>query len=64
MTDEQGQERRTPQPQHESPAEREAKKNPANQQDPTRPPQGRDEPPADAVKSGKRSPDSPWMGGG
>ena len=53
-----------PQPQHESAAEREAKKNPANQQDPTRPPQGRDEAPADALKRGKRSPDSPWMGGG
>ena len=64
MTDEQGQEPRAPQPQHESPAEREAKKNPANQQDLARPPQGRDEPPADAVTTGKRSPDSPWMGGG
>ena len=64
MTPEQGQERRPIQPQHESPAEREAKKNPANQQDLTLPPQGRDEPPADALKDGKRDPDSPWMGGG
>jgi hypothetical protein len=51
-------------PQHESPAEREARKNPANQQDLDKPAQGRDEPPGDAVKSGKRDPESPWMGGG
>jgi hypothetical protein len=62
MVDEHGDERRAPQ--SESPAEREARKNPANQQDLEKPAPGRDEPPADAVKSGKRSPDSPWMGGG
>lgn len=64
MTDEQGIERRVPQPQHESAAERETKKNPANQQDQTRPPQGRDVPPADTAERSKRDPDSPWMGGG
>ena len=36
----------------------------ANQQDFGKPPEGRDQPPADAVKEGKRSPKSPWMGGG
>jgi hypothetical protein len=50
--------------QRESPAERESKKNPASRQDLEKPPQGRDEPPADTVTRGKRSPDSPWMGGG
>ena len=50
--------------QHESPAEREDKKNPANQQDLNKPAPGRDEPPEDTVKSGKRSSDSPWRGGG
>jgi hypothetical protein len=48
--------------QQENPAEREAKKNPANQQDLERPSEGRDEAPED--KKGKRSPKSPWMGGG
>jgi hypothetical protein len=62
MTDEQGDEQRGAQ--NETAAEREAKKNPANRQDFDKPPQGRDEPPADAVKPGKRDPDSPWMGGG
>ena len=62
MTDEQGDERRGAQ--DESTAEREAKKNPANQQDLDKPPQGRDEPPAEAVKPGKRDSNSPWMGGG
>jgi hypothetical protein len=62
MVDEQGKQRRGAQ--QESPAEREAEKNPANQQDLEKPSEGRDEPPADAVKPGKRSPDSPWMGGG
>jgi hypothetical protein len=62
MVDEQGDERRAPQ--NETPAEREARKNPANQQDLGKPAPGRDEPPADAVKDGKRSPESPWMGGG
>ena len=51
-------------PQQVTPAEREAKKNPANQQDLNKPSPGRDKPPAEAVKSGKRDPDSPWMGGG
>jgi hypothetical protein len=62
MVDEQGKERRGAQ--QESPAEREDEKNPAKQQDLEKPSEGRDEPPADAVKRGKRSPDSPWMGGG
>jgi hypothetical protein len=62
MTDEQGQERRGAQ--NESAAEREAKKNPTNQQDLTKPAAGRDEPPADSATAGKRDPDSPWMGGG
>lgn len=62
MVDEQGDERRAPQQQ--SAAERENKKNPANQQDPGKPPQGRDQPPDHAIDTGKRSPDSPWMGGG
>jgi hypothetical protein len=62
MTDEQGDERRGAQ--HESAAEREAKKNPANQQDFDQPPEGRDEPPSKAVEEGKRDADSPWMGGG
>ncbi len=50
--------------QQESPAEREAKKNPADQQDRERPAEGRDKPPAESVETGKRSPKSPWMGGG
>ena len=50
--------------QQESPAEREAKKNPAEKQDLEKPSEGRDEPPAETVENGKRSPDSPWMGGG
>ena len=62
MVDEQGKERHGAQ--QESPAEREGKKNPANQQDLDKPAEGRDEPPAETVKRGKRSPDSPWMGGG
>jgi len=49
--------------QQEKPAEREAKKNPANQQDLERPAEGRDEAPAN-IKKGERSPKSPWMGGG
>lgn len=62
MHDEHGDETRGAQ--QVSPAEREAKKNPANQQDLEKPPQGRDEPPAEPVKKGKRGPESPWMGGG
>ena len=50
--------------QQEKPAEREAKKNPANQQDLERPAEGRDEAPAESIEKGKRSPKSPWMGGG
>jgi len=50
--------------QQESPAEREAKKNPANQQNLEKPAEGRDQAPADRVKEGKRDPKSPWMGGG
>jgi hypothetical protein len=60
-TEEQGDERRGAQQQ--SPAEREAEKNPANQQDLERPPEGRDEPPAETIKEGKRDPKSPWLGG-
>jgi hypothetical protein len=62
MTEEHGDERRGAQQQ--SPAEREVKKNPANRQDRGKPPEGRDEPPAETVDKGKRSSDSPWMGGG
>jgi len=62
MVDEQGDERRGAQ--QESPAEREAKKNPADKQDRKQPSEGRDEPPDETVEKGKRSPDSPWMGGG
>ena len=62
MTDEQGEERRGAQ--QETVAEREARKNQANQQDPDKPSEGRDEPPAETVNEGKRSPKSPWMGGG
>ena len=62
MVDEQGDERRGAQ--QETPSEREAKKNPAKQQDLEKPPEGRDEPPAETMKRGKRNPESPWMGGG
>ena len=62
MVDEQGDERRGAQ--QESPAEGEAKKNPANKQDLEKPSEGRDKPPDETVEKGKRSPDSPWMGGG
>jgi hypothetical protein len=62
MVDEQGDELRGAQ--QERPAEREAKRNPADRQDLERPSKGRDEPPDDAVDEGKRSPDDPWMGGG
>ena len=50
--------------QRESPAERESKNNPANRQDLDKPAQGRDEPPAEPIERGKRTPGSPWMGGG
>ena len=50
--------------QQETTAEREAKKNPANDQDIEKPAEGRDEPPADAIKQGKRDAKSPWLGGG
>jgi len=50
--------------QQETTAEREAKKNPANDQDLEKPPEGRDQPPADAIKKEKRDPKSPWLGGG
>jgi hypothetical protein len=62
MVDEQGDERRGAQ--QESPAARENKKNPANRQDLDRPSEGRDKAPEKTEKTGKRSPDSPWMGGG
>jgi hypothetical protein len=62
VVDEQGDERRGAQ--QESPADREAKKNAADKQDLAKPSEGRDEPPAETVQEGKRSPKSPWMGGG
>ena len=62
MPDEHGTERRGAQ--QETPAEREAKKNPANKQDLEKPAEGRDVPPAKPVEEGKRDSDSPWMGGG
>jgi hypothetical protein len=62
MVEEQGNEREGAQ--LESPAEREAKKNPSEKQDLEKPSEGRDKPPAETVEQGKRSPKSPWMGGG
>ena len=62
MTQEQGSERKGAQ--QESTAEREAKKNPSEKQDLEKPSEGRDEPPAEAVKKDNRDPASPWMGGG
>jgi hypothetical protein len=62
MVEEQGSERRGAQ--QETPAEREAKKNPADQQDLEGPPEGRDEAPEKTVEQGKRSSKSPWLGGG
>jgi len=62
MTEEQGDDRRGAQ--QETPAEREAKKNPASQQDLEKPAPGRDVPPTTATEKGKRDLDSPWMGGG
>ena len=62
MVDEQGDERRGAQ--QESPAEREAKKDRAKEQDLEKPAEGRDQPPAETLEQGKRSPKSPWMGGG
>jgi len=50
--------------QQESTHEREQKRNPAEQQDLTKPAEGRDAPPRETVKKGKRDPKSPWMGGG
>lgn len=49
--------------QQESPADRESKKD-ADKQDFGKPAEGRDEAPAETVEQGKRSPKSPWMGGG
>jgi len=62
MVDEQGDERRGAQ--QETPAERETKKNPTDRQDFEKPSEGRDLPPGETVEQGKRSPKSPWMGGG
>ena len=62
MSEEQGHERRGAQ--QETAAEREAKKNPAGDQDFEKPSAGRDKPPDETVQKGKRSSDSPWMGGG
>jgi len=50
--------------QRESPFQREQKRNPAEQQDVNKPAEGRDAPPSETVKKGKRDPKSPWMGGG
>jgi hypothetical protein len=62
MAIEHGHERRGAQ--RESPGEREAKDTPSQRQDLQKPPEGRDEPPKETVKAGKRDKDSPWMGGG
>ncbi len=62
MVDEQGTERRGAQ--LETPAEREAKKNPANQQDVEKPAKGRDDAPDETHEQRQRDPSSPWMGGG
>jgi hypothetical protein len=62
VVEEQGDERRGAQ--QESPADREAKKNRADHQDLEKPSEGRDEPPTETVEKGKRTPESPWMGGG
>ncbi len=62
MIDEQGNEREGAQ--QETPAEREAKKNPSQKQDLDKPPEGRDKAPAETVKKGKRHPEDPWLGGG
>jgi hypothetical protein len=62
MVDEQGDERRGAQ--QESSADREAKKNPVDKQDLKKSSEGRDTPPDEALEKGKRSSDSPWMGGG
>jgi hypothetical protein len=62
MAGEQGNQRRGAHT--ENPAEREPEKNPSKEQDLSKPPAGRDEPPARVVKQGKRDPKSPWMGGG
>jgi len=61
MIDEQGNEREGAQ--QETPAEREAKKNPSQKQDLDKPPEDRDKPPAETVKKGKRRPEDPWLGG-
>ena len=62
MVDEQGDDERGAQ--EESTGEREAKKDPALQQDLEKPPEGRDQAPTESIEKGKRSTDSPWMGGG
>jgi len=62
MVDEQGTERSGAQ--QETSAEREAENNPANHQDLEKPPEGRDEAPTESIEKGKRSTNSPWMGGG
>ena len=51
--------------QEEKPGEREAKRAPSTRQDFTRPQEGRDvAPEEEEVVKRKRSPKSPWMGGG
>ena len=62
MPDEHGDERRGAQ--QETTAEREGRRNPANEQDLEQPPEGRDVPPTQPVEEGKRDSDSPWLGGG
>ena len=46
------------------PGDRETKRAQTTPQDFNRPPEGRDSVPADEVKKGNRTTDSPWMGGG
>jgi len=66
MTDEQdqGHDHETRAAQRETPSEREAEHNQANRQDLNKAPEGRDQPPAKTVTRGKRTRNSPWLGGG
>jgi hypothetical protein len=50
-------------PQDLNSLERHEHENPANEQDPRQPSEGRDVPPDDPEKP-PRDPDSPWLGGG
>jgi len=62
MVDEQGTERSGAQ--QGTPAERELRKIRRTTQDLEKPPEGRDAAPTESIEKGKRSTDSPWMGGG